>query len=185
MQMSPPVHVELAWGRKLMLSSSRIWPPVAFVNAPVTVAMWPPDSVPDVAVSAPMVRLRAPLNVPPDSVTSGSVVAGVAPSSVSVPLSSVSAAGSSVAPLGSVTLAVVRTSPAPPTRPLTVRMPASVSSAPVSARKAPASVATAGAAATDSVPCAAWTVPSLSSSVETVEVPGESFSSRPPAVTWT
>ena len=132
-----------------------------------------------------MVRLRAPLNVPPDSVTSGSVVAGVAPSSVSVPLSSVSAAGSSVAPLGSVTLAVVRTSPAPPTRPFTVRMPASVSSAPASARKAPASVATAGAAATDSVPCAAWTVPSLSSRVETVEVPGESFSSRPPAATWT
>ena len=82
------------------------------------------------------------------------------------------------------TLAVVRTSPAPPTRPFTVRMPASVISAPASARNAPASVATAGAAATDSVPCAAWTVPSLSSRVETVEVPVESFSSRPPAATW-
>ncbi len=182
-QMSPPVHVESAWGRKLMLSSSRIWPPVAFVNVPVTVAVCPPDSVPDVAMSVPMVRLRAPLNVPPDSVTSGSVVAGVAPSSVSVPLSSVSAAGSSVAPPGSVTLAVVRTWPAPPIRPVTVRMPAKVSSD--SARNVPVSVATAGAAATDSVPCAAWTVPSLSSSVEIVEVPGESFSSRPPAATWT
>ena len=102
-----------------------------------------------------------------------------------MPLSSVSAAGSSVAPPGSVTLEVVRTWPAPPMRPVTVRMPASVSSAPASARKAPASLLTAGAAATERTPLEAWTVPSFSSSVETVLVPPEVLCRRPPATIWT
>ena len=115
------------------------------------------------------------------------MVAGAAPSSVSVPLSRVSAAGLSVAPSGRVTPAVKRAVPAPPIRPAAVseRTPAKVSSAPASAVNRPASVASAGAAASDSVPCAACTVPSLSSRVETVVRPDESFSRRPPAVTWT
>ena len=54
MQMSPPVQVASICGRRLMLSSSRSWPPVVLVNAPVIVAVWPPASVPDVAFSVPI-----------------------------------------------------------------------------------------------------------------------------------
>ena len=56
--MSPPLQVESASGRKLMPSSKRSWPPVVLLNPPVTVAMWLPASVPDVAVSVVMARLR-------------------------------------------------------------------------------------------------------------------------------